>query len=116
EHTVTFEKESATLARSRSVATSIREVGGGDRGFLWRLNSYWTYRAVDGGGQGDVLSGSLSRTVPPLARPVVAPVAGRIARDSRRRTLDAMRQFGLELAARERSAEAFALRESIGAT
>ncbi|HKB09438.1 MAG TPA: GtrA family protein [Vicinamibacterales bacterium] len=116
EHTVTFEKESATLARSRSVATSIREVGGGDRGFLWRLNSYWTYRAVDGGVQVDVLSVSLSRTVPTLARPIVAPVAGRIARESLRRTLDAMRQFGLELAARERSAEAFALRESIGAT
>jgi putative flippase GtrA len=100
EHTVTFEQPGPALASSRSVATSIREVGGDDRGFLWRLNSYWTYRQVDGGVRVDVLSVSLSRDVPALARPIVGPIAGRIARESMRRTLEAMRRFGVVLAAR----------------
>jgi archaetidylinositol phosphate synthase len=99
EHAVTFARHSPSLASSRSVATSIRETGGGDRGFLWRLNSYWTYREVDDGVRVDVLSVSLSRRVPALARPVVGPIAGRIARESMRRTLDAMRRFGLALTA-----------------
>jgi len=99
EHTVTFEQRSPSLASSRSVATSIREAGGDDRGFLWRLNSYWTYRQVDGGVLVDVLSVSLSRDVPALIRPVVEPITGRIARESLQRTLDAMRRFGLTLAA-----------------
>ncbi|HMF96282.1 MAG TPA: GtrA family protein [Vicinamibacterales bacterium] len=98
EHTVTFEQRSGSFATSRSVATSIREVGGADRGFLWRLNSYWTYRQVDSGVLVDVLSVSLSRDVPALVRPVVAPIAGRVARESLRRTLDAMRRFGAALA------------------
>ena len=38
--------------------------GGADRGFLWRLNSYWRYRQVGNGVQVDVLSLSLSRDVP----------------------------------------------------
>jgi len=45
----------------------------------------------------DVLSVALSRDVPVLVRPVVSPVASRIARDSMHRTLDAMRQFGASL-------------------
>ena len=94
EHAVTFERRSAAFASSRSVATSIRETDGGDRGFLWRLNSYWTYRAVGNGVRVDVVSVSLSRDVPSLVRPVVSPVAARIARESMRRTLAAMRQFG----------------------
>jgi len=94
EHVVTFERHSPSFVSSRSVATSIREVGGGDRGFLWRLNSYWTYRAVENGVRVDVLSVSLSRDVPALVRPVVSPVAARVARESMRRTLDAMRRLG----------------------
>src|SRR5262245_51358502 len=99
EHSVTFEQHSPSLASSRSVATSIREIGGDDRGFLWRLNSYWSYRQVDDGVLVQVLSVSLSRDVPALLRPVVGPIAGRIARESLRRTLDAMRHFGVTLAA-----------------
>jgi putative flippase GtrA len=97
EHEVVFERSSPSAVTSRSVATSIREAGGGDRGFLWRMNSYWTYRQVDGGVRVDAFSVSLSRDVPLLARPIVSPVAGRVARESMRRTLDAMRQFGLTL-------------------
>ena len=97
EHAVTFERHDPALATSRSVATSIHETGGGDRGFLWRLNSYWTYRQIGGGVLVEVLSVSLSRDVPLVARPFVSPLATRIARESLRRTLDAMRQFGLTL-------------------
>ena len=97
EHAVAFERHSQALATSRSVATSIREAGGGDRGFLWRLNSYWTYRQVGSSVQVDVLSVSLSRDVPPVARALVSPIASRIARESLRRTLDALRLFGVAI-------------------
>ena len=100
EHEVIFTRHTPAFASSRSVATSIREAGGGDRGFLWRLNSYWTYRAVAGGVRVEVRSVSLSRDAPALVRPVALPVASRIARESMRRTLDAIRQFGESLAAR----------------
>ncbi len=100
EHEVGFTRGGPSFASSRSVATSIREAGGGDRGFLWRLNSYWTYRAVRGGVRVDVLSVSLSRDAPALVRPVAMPIASRIARESMRRTLDAIRQFGESLFAR----------------
>jgi putative flippase GtrA len=94
EHLVTFEPHDAARATSRSEAISIREVGGGDRGFLWRLNSYWTYCQVGTGVRVDLVSVSLSRDVPAIARPVVAPIARRIARESMRRTLDAVKQYG----------------------
>jgi len=97
EHMVSFEQHNPAFASSRSIATSIREVDGGDRGFLWRLNSYWTYRQLDGGVKVEVLSVSLSRDVPALARAVVTPIVSRIARESMRRTLEAMRLFGLTL-------------------
>lgn len=99
EHSVTFVRHGPSRFSSRSVATSIRERDGGDRGFLWRLNSYWTYRQTPEGVRVEVLSISLSRDVPVLARPFVSPVAGRIARESMRRTLDAMRRFGATLEA-----------------
>jgi hypothetical protein len=99
EHDVVFVRHSDVLASSRSVATRIAEVGGGDRGFLWRLNSYWQYRQVGDAVQIDVLSLSLSRNVPALARPIAAPLISRISRESMRRTLDAMDRFAIALRA-----------------
>lgn len=61
EHDVTFERRSPGLAVSRSVSTRIVETGGGDRGFLWRLNSYWTYTQVGSDVRIDLQSLSLSR-------------------------------------------------------
>jgi putative flippase GtrA len=107
EHDVTFNRVSPGLATSRSVSTSIREVDGSDRGFLWRLNSYWEYRQAGSDVVVDVLSLSLSRGVPGVVRPVAGPIINRIARDSMRRTLDAVQQFGEKLArggAQERGA------------
>lgn len=94
EHEVRFAQLSPSLATSRSVSTRIQEDGGSDRGFLWRLNSYWRYRQQGNDVVVDVLSESLSREVPSLARPIAGPVISRIARESMRRTLDAVERFG----------------------
>ena len=91
EHEMTFRRHTPALMTARSVATSIREAEGGDRGFLWRMNSYWRYRRVDGGVLVEVESLTLSRRVPSLARPIAAPLINRIARESMLRTLETMR-------------------------
>lgn len=92
-HDVQFRRASSALATSRSVATRIAQSDGGDRGFLWRLNSYWTYRQQGADVRIDLVSLSLSRDVPLLARPVAGPIIARIARESVTRTLDAVRRF-----------------------
>ncbi len=97
EHEVTFAWRAPDFATSRSVSMSIRETGGSDRGFLWKLNSYWRYRQRGDAVEVDVLSVSLSRAVPAVVRPVASPIIDRIARESMRRTLDAVERFGVAL-------------------
>ena len=92
EHTMTFRRQSATLATSRSVATRIAELDGRDRGFLWRLNSYWRYLQVGDDVRVDLESLSLSREIPIILRPAAGPVISRIARESLTRTLEALRR------------------------
>src|SRR6185436_5105248 len=82
EHQVTFERQGAGSAISRSVSTKIAESDGRDRGFLWRLNSYWRYTQVGNDVRVDMRSLSLSRDVPALLRPVSSPIVNRIARES----------------------------------
>lgn len=93
EHEVSFHRHSAGLATSRSVSTKITEVGGGDRGFLWRLNSYWRYTQVGTDVRIELESLSLSRDVPWVARPIATPIVNRIARESVARTLISLRRF-----------------------
>jgi putative flippase GtrA len=93
EHDVTFSRPSADVATSRSVATSIAEVGGDDRGFLWRLNSYWRYVQVGPDVRVELESLSLSRPVPLLLRPVASPLISSVARESVTRALDALRSY-----------------------
>lgn len=93
EHDVTFSRYPGGIAASRSIATLIREVGGRDRGFLWRLNSYWRYAQHGDGVRIDVESLSLSRRIPMLVRPAAAPVISRVGRESIIRTLEALRRF-----------------------
>jgi hypothetical protein len=93
EHDVTFQRHSSRLATSRSVATKITESGGGDRGFLWRLNSYWRYTQVGGDVRIDLTSLSLSREVPWIARSIAGPLINRVARESMARTLSSVRRF-----------------------
>jgi hypothetical protein len=93
EHLVTFSRHSPRLATSRSIATRIAETGGGDRDFLWRLNSYWRYTQEGDNVRIEVESISLSRDVPRLVRPVAGPIVTRVARESLVRTLESVRTF-----------------------
>lgn len=90
EHEVCFTRESAAQARSWSRSTRIAEVGGGDRGFLWRLNSYWRYTQSGGDVRIGVESLALSRDIPALVRPIAAPLIARVGRESMIRTLEAL--------------------------
>ena len=93
EHDVTFARPSPLVATSRSVSTRIEEIGGSDRGFLWRLHSYWRYTQVGDDVRIDLESISLSRNVPRITRPVALPLANRIARESVARTLASVQRF-----------------------
>jgi hypothetical protein len=101
EHDVTFFRSGPDLATSRSIATRIVESGesprgesdGRDRGFLWRLNSYWRYGQTGEGVRIDLESISLSREVPTLLWPVASPLIARVARESITRALDAVRTY-----------------------
>jgi putative flippase GtrA len=93
EHDVVFRRHHQGLATSTSVSTRIAETGGGDRGFLWRLHSYWRYVQVGADVRVELESLSLSRSVPAVLRPVAGPIAGRIARESMVRTLESLRRF-----------------------
>jgi putative flippase GtrA len=93
EHRVTFWREGPGVVRSRSVSTKIAESGGGDRGFLWRLNSYWRYVQAGNDVVVELESVSLSRSVPTVLKPVAGPIIGRVGRESVTSTLDAMRDF-----------------------
>ena len=64
---------------------------GDDRGFLWRLNSYWRYEQLPGGVVVECESLSLSRSLPALVRGAVQPIIDQVARGSLERTLSAMR-------------------------
>ena len=93
EHDVTVTRLSPALARSRSIATRITELGGDDRGFMWRLNSYWRYQQTADGVLVEMESLTLSRDVPAVLRPIAMPIVSRIAKESVRRTLDAFRSW-----------------------
>jgi putative flippase GtrA len=92
EHEMAFIHRSPTLVTSQSVSTKINEVDGRDRGFLWRLNSYWRYQQEGANVRVDLESLSLSREVPFALRTIVGPIAGRIARESVTRTLTALQR------------------------
>jgi putative flippase GtrA len=97
EHDVTFVRTGPGMASSRSIATRIVEAresngsGESDRGFLWKLNSYWRYLQTDQGVRIELESISLSRGVPALLWPVASPLIARVARESITRALDAVR-------------------------
>ena len=102
EHAVAYTRHRPGAASSRSVATRIAELDdagtpeerekpiGRDRGFLWRLNSYWRYRQVDTGVIVECESVSLSLGIPRLLRWMASPLINRAARDILSRTLASM--------------------------
>ena len=103
EHEVEYTRHDTRRASSQSVATRIAELDraetpletekpiGHDRGFLWRLNSYWRYEETDRGVIIECESISLSRSIPSAVRWMVAPLIERAARESMERTLTSMR-------------------------
>ena len=103
EHAIRYGWRQPSQAFSRSVATRIAEVDhaataeerekpiGNDRGFLWKINSYWRYEQVDGGVLVECESISLSRTIPSFLEFMVRPLINSAARESMTRTLDSMK-------------------------
>ena len=102
-HDVQFGRTSETRAWSRSVSVTIAELEGAgtpaerektvghDRGFLWRLNSYWRYEQVPGGLIVELESLTLSRGMPSLLRPLAMPIINVIARESISHALESVR-------------------------
>jgi hypothetical protein len=104
EHLARFENHGDGKNSSSSVSVKIAEVeqlknggerektAGEDRGFLWRMNSYWRYQKVPGGILVECESITLSRNIPymleGLARPLISSVAG----ESMERTLRELRE------------------------
>jgi hypothetical protein len=105
EHAATYRRLGPTRASSRSVSTKIVEVAdagtkaervlgeGRNRGFLWRMNSYWRYEEVPGGVIVELESLTLSRGIPMGLDIVVEPMIDRIARESVTRTLASVRRL-----------------------
>ena len=104
EHEMRYEQHGVGRASSRSVATRIAELEdagtpderekpvGVDRGFLWRLNSYWRYEEVAGGVIVECESITLSRSIPSLVRWMVKPLIESAARESMERTLTSLKE------------------------
>ena len=104
EHHLTFQRHGEGRASSRSEATKIAElvdVGkmmerekpvGEDRGFMWRLNSYWRYEEVDGGliVEGETLL--LSRDIPGILEPFIKPLIIRSAQEMLGNTLEEIKE------------------------
>ena len=105
EHLVSYRRIDAHRASSTSVSTRIVEIadagtatehavpGDQDRGFLWKMNSYWRYEQVPGGVIVELESITLSRSVPLGLGRIVAPMIDRVARESITRTLAGVRDL-----------------------
>jgi hypothetical protein len=103
EHTVRYRHFGDDRVASTSEATRIAEIEnagtererekpvGDDRGFLWRLNSYWRFEAVSGGVIVECESISLSRTIPVAFRWVVKPFINSVPEESLIATLTPLR-------------------------
>ena len=104
EHLVRYRRHAAGQVSSRTIATRIAELAdagtpderekrpGRDRGFLWRLNSYWRYQEVEGGVLVECESLTLSRSIPALISLFVRPMVEGVAKESMNRTLRSMRE------------------------
>ncbi len=94
EHHVTYHRRAPGEAWSRSESTRIAELDNpgttrerekpleNDRGFMWRLNSYWRFQQVPEGVIVECESISLSRTVPIAFRWIVKPFINSVPRES----------------------------------
>ena len=76
---------------SESRSTRIREVDGGDHGFLWRLNSYWRFVQVGDGVIVQCEAISLTRDIPTGLGWIVRPFVTKIPRESLEFTMSSTR-------------------------
>ena len=108
EHEVHYGTVDATSAWSRSRTTRIQEVdnagegnerlepAGHDRGFLWRMNTYWRFEEKDGGTYVESQSISLTRDIPAGLGWLVGPYVNSVPRESLTFTLAATRNAVLQ--------------------
>ncbi|HEY4710976.1 MAG TPA: hypothetical protein VIH46_12455 [Candidatus Acidoferrales bacterium] len=94
EHEVHYEMVDSTRAWSRSQTTRIQEVEnagekderlqppGHDRGFLWRMNTYWRFEQKDGGTYVECQSISLTRDIPAGLGWLIGPYVTSVPRQS----------------------------------
>ena len=68
---------------------------GDDRGFLWRLNTYWKYEEKDGGTYVQCESVTLTRDIPLLLKPIIEPFVTSVPKESLVALLNHTRQFAL---------------------
>ncbi len=78
-----------------------RRPEGQDDGFLWRLNSYWSFTQIDGGVQMECEAVSLTRDIPLGLGWLVTPVIADLPREALEFTLNATRSALIEKAAQE---------------
>ena len=103
DHDMTFRRQSKRIATSRSVMTRATEIvdagsnsehprpAADDRGYLWKLNSYWWYEERPDGVLAVLDSLALSREVPLVIRPIAGPIIRRVAAESVTAALQGLR-------------------------
>jgi len=105
EHEVHYTLVDSTHAWSRSRTTRIQEVenagerlepAGHDRGFLWRMNTYWRFEEKDGGTYVECQSISLTRDIPTGLGWLVGPYVTSVPRESLTFTLATTRSAMLK--------------------
>jgi hypothetical protein len=108
EHEVHYEMVDPTHAWSRSQTTRIQEVdnagekderlepAGHDRGFLWRMNTYWRFEQSDGGTYVECQSISLTRNIPAGLGWLIGPYVTSVPRESLTFTLATTRSAVLD--------------------
>jgi len=108
EHEVHYTIMDATHAQSRSHTTRVQEVNnagqsdeslepeGHDRGFLWRMNTYWRFEEKDGGTYVECRSISLTRDIPAGLGWLIGPYVTSVPRESLTFTLATTRSAVLE--------------------
>jgi hypothetical protein len=103
EYDVEYRRLPPDRAFSNSISTKVVEIEnagtpteralpeGDDHGYMWRLNSYWRYKQIDGGVLVEIESLTLSRSLPAIIRPLIRPIVNSTARESMSRTLASVR-------------------------
>ena len=107
-HDVHYQPVDAMHQWSRSHTTRIQEVEdagkpdeklepeGHDRGFLWRMNTYWRFKEKDGGTYVECQSISLTRDIPTGLGWMIGPYVNSVPRESLTFTLDRTRSAVLQ--------------------